>query len=62
MLLFMPVKETCKAAELITLFIYFNDCCVSQEAEKEFLKALELNPNSAEIHGNMGKNIALDLH
>ena len=32
----------------------FNDS-VLQEAEKEFVKALELNPNSAEIYGNMGK-------
>ncbi|KAJ7324081.1 Protein O-mannosyl-transferase tmtc4, partial [Desmophyllum pertusum] len=24
-----------------------------QEAEKHFLKALKLNPNSAEIHGNL---------
>ena len=27
-----------------------------QEAEQQFLEALKLSPNSAEIHGNLGKN------
>lgn len=26
-----------------------------QEAEQQFLEALKLSPNSAEIHGNLGK-------
>lgn len=31
----------------------------SQEAEQQFLEALKLSPNSAEIHGNLGKNFIL---
>ena len=30
-----------------------------QEAEQQFLEALKLSPNSAEIHGNLGKNFIL---
>lgn len=30
-----------------------------QEAEQQFLEALKLSPNSAEIHGNLGKNFML---
>ena len=33
-----------------------------QEAEQQFLEALKLSPNSAEIHGNLGKNFILSDH
>lgn len=44
----------------ITTFEY-KKFFVLQEAENHFLIALELNPNSAEIHGNLGKNTVLNL-
>ena len=55
---FLTKKEIC------LMYAIYNDLIDwsvfdLQEAEQQFLEALKLSPNSAEIHGNLGKNFIL---